>query len=232
MLMFQPKNSKGTCAYCMVDVGRKNVKLCVRCRLVRYCSRDCQKKSWPTHKRFCSSEALDILAQDPALEIVHDALSKWIYYWRETLHRWSLWALDLPNHPEDRLSTHCFSIQLEMRRDPPSVPGQSFRMVGGDVLTREEIISILVKLEMPQHSIHQWANDRRGDNTVQIVIVCENLIQFMWFSLRDLQSLRPSLPAHISRALAENWDDALAGIIESGDPSKSIQHVLEINSRF
>jgi hypothetical protein len=156
---------KARCSYCMKSAGRLNIKTCSRCRyvassargsrttdrqltlpsMVRYCSKECQKVAWITHKNCCSSALRDSLANDSAQAATNTALSKWVNHWRDSLHQWSIWALNMPNHPRDRLSTHwfvlfipCFSlwivdllqsfvIQLEKRLNPSS-PQQSFRV--------------------------------------------------------------------------------------------------------
>ena len=49
--------SLGMCKTCL----KENVKLlnCGRCKSVFYCSKDCQKKDWKSHKAVCSSVALE-----------------------------------------------------------------------------------------------------------------------------------------------------------------------------
>lgn len=42
-----------TCAECQT-VGA--LKVCTRCRTIRYCSRECQLKHWPTHKMNCEPQ--------------------------------------------------------------------------------------------------------------------------------------------------------------------------------
>ena len=41
--------SKGICCQCNVAPG---LKKCSRCKVIRYCSVECQKKHWPTHENF------------------------------------------------------------------------------------------------------------------------------------------------------------------------------------
>jgi hypothetical protein len=75
--------------------------------LVRYCSKECQVASWKrTHKLRCSPSLRESLAKDPEGHALNTALSKWINNWRDELHNWALWAMDLANNPEDRLATH------------------------------------------------------------------------------------------------------------------------------
>lgn len=40
------------CAYCQ-EFQEEGLMLCAKCKLVYYCSKDCQRYAWPTHKRIC-----------------------------------------------------------------------------------------------------------------------------------------------------------------------------------
>jgi hypothetical protein len=47
-----------TCHNGMCCMGTEdNLKLCARCKVVRYCSRECQAKDWPDHKKHCKEMA-------------------------------------------------------------------------------------------------------------------------------------------------------------------------------
>ena len=41
------------CSCCRKDVGK--VQVCSGCKLVAYCSKECQRKAWPVHKIACKS---------------------------------------------------------------------------------------------------------------------------------------------------------------------------------
>ncbi|CAA7269773.1 unnamed protein product [Cyclocybe aegerita] len=44
-----------SCNYCQnYAKDKRTLQKCARCRTSLYCSRDCQKKDWPTHKPACS----------------------------------------------------------------------------------------------------------------------------------------------------------------------------------
>ncbi|KAF9227358.1 hypothetical protein BS17DRAFT_775363 [Gyrodon lividus] len=209
------RDFKGRCSYCNNDVGRDKVKTCGRCRLVRYCSKECQVASWKTHKLRCSPALRESLAKDPEGNALNTALSKWVNYWRDELHNWALWAMDLANNPEDRLVTHCFVIELERRNNPPS-QYLYFKMHGGGVETRESFVARLCEIDEPSDETVACVNERRGTDTVQIIVICEGLIRFLWFSLRDGgASLRGRDPA-LSRALAGDWENDLIEAINTG----------------
>ena len=40
-----------SCAQC--HTTGFDLRKCSRCRLVHYCSKDCQAKNWPIHKSYC-----------------------------------------------------------------------------------------------------------------------------------------------------------------------------------
>jgi hypothetical protein len=46
------KTLRRGCHYCCDAPGK--LSRCSRCRIVQYCSRDCQDADWPRHKLFCN----------------------------------------------------------------------------------------------------------------------------------------------------------------------------------
>ena len=54
-----------TCANCGTGEEDENkLKACTACKLVRYCSRDCQKAHWPRHKKACKKRAAELRDQE------------------------------------------------------------------------------------------------------------------------------------------------------------------------
>jgi hypothetical protein len=47
----QPKMS--FCSHCQKHFERKKIMLCTQCKFVQYCSRECQRASWPNHRDWC-----------------------------------------------------------------------------------------------------------------------------------------------------------------------------------
>ena len=62
-----------TCGTCRVHItptldGEDSLKICSGCRTIAYCSRACQRKSWPRHKRLC--KRLGKLSEEKKMEII------------------------------------------------------------------------------------------------------------------------------------------------------------------
>ncbi len=74
------------------------------------------------------------------------------------------------------------------------------------------------ELDCTEEYIQEWAEDARGDHTVQICIICETTMRFLFFSLRDLSKYR-SIDKESSRKLSETWAEVLQSLIETGDTS-------------
>ncbi|KAF8135426.1 hypothetical protein EV363DRAFT_1415316 [Boletus edulis] len=221
---------KGRCNYCNIYAGRDKVKTCSRCRLVRYCSKECQVAAWKAHKPRCTSSLRESLAKDPEANALNTALSKWINNWRFELHNWAVWAMDLANNPEDRLATHCLVIELERRPNPPS-QSLYFKMHGGDIVTRERFLARLRELDELDDEIVASVNERRSNDTAQIIVICEDLIRFLWFSLRDGGASLRQRDSAFSRALAQGWERDLIEAINTGQPASSSVHGMRARSK-
>ena len=46
-------DSPSACGNCMKEAD--GLRRCTGCEFVRYCSKNCQVKDWPSHKQFCQS---------------------------------------------------------------------------------------------------------------------------------------------------------------------------------
>jgi len=55
-LFSQGSDTKRECNYC--KKGERRMKKCSRCKLIRYCSRECQGADWIEHKSVCERFAL------------------------------------------------------------------------------------------------------------------------------------------------------------------------------
>ena len=53
LLELDPKR----CSSCMARLAVNRMSKCSRCKAVRYCSRECQKRDWAYHKKYCNAVA-------------------------------------------------------------------------------------------------------------------------------------------------------------------------------
>ncbi|KAF9525272.1 hypothetical protein CPB83DRAFT_885684 [Crepidotus variabilis] len=211
---------KATCNYCLKEGTRDSVGACSGCKLVRYCSKECQRKAWPTHKRGCIRMGASLLqhrAENPAADDLNNRLSKWINFWRSTIFYIAPVALDLPNHGEDRMATHVFSLFLDTNDDARN-PANYFSVSSGAILTRQQVCDSLREAETAEEHITDWEEDRRGSNTIQIFIHAEGYARFLYASYTetDLQRRR-SVPKDTSTQLVEGWEAAFIATVESGE---------------
>jgi len=44
----------GNCRSCHQSFKRKQLLLCTRCKILQYCSAECQRADWPSHKDWCN----------------------------------------------------------------------------------------------------------------------------------------------------------------------------------
>ena len=52
--LIDPEASRCKCCHCdAVETDGRRFDRCARCKVAKYCSRDCQKAAWPSHKRAC-----------------------------------------------------------------------------------------------------------------------------------------------------------------------------------
>ncbi|KAG6860767.1 hypothetical protein C0995_007799 [Termitomyces sp. Mi166 len=152
------------------------------------------------------------------------ARCRWTQEWRDAIQRWSLWALNLRNQPDNFLSKHLFCVEL-VKRDNVQNPRKQFRMIAGEVMTREKVLSLITEMKCPARAINSFKNDLRGNHTVQIMIIAEGLVKFLWFGQRDpvtgqtvpLKDLSED-PDH-ANIFAQYWEEAMIDVIQKGDPT-------------
>lgn len=82
--------------------------LTTRTRLAQYCSKECQRKAWPTHKKSCKTDATatSVAKDDPVGEVLAIMTDKWLAQWSRTILDVAILAMDLANSPRDKLATH------------------------------------------------------------------------------------------------------------------------------
>ncbi|KAF8801765.1 hypothetical protein BYT27DRAFT_7114133 [Phlegmacium glaucopus] len=152
-----------TCYYCNTDLPSNQMKRCSRCLLVTYCVSimdDIYLMSWKaSHKQNCKihPSILDKSvsgAERPKkmtpewFELEVDrALSRWLQLWRSCFQTWTTIALDLANHPAERVMTHC--MQLIIRpRNLEDDPAKQYHVIQASVVSISDVQARYPELEV------------------------------------------------------------------------------------
>ncbi|TFY66352.1 hypothetical protein EVG20_g4735 [Dentipellis fragilis] len=176
-------------------------------------------KAWPTHKKSCQATVAlrESLSTDPDGAALNAALSRWISIWRPVLMKFAVIGLNLPNNTaEDRLATHIVVIEIERRPNPPS-HAKFFKLRHGAVMTNDEWAEAMTRSLATEQQVEDWRRDQRGNDTVRIVVACEDLLRFLFFSFRDGGRSEREKDREIARQLGMLWVTALRMKIEAGD---------------
>ncbi|TFY66726.1 hypothetical protein EVG20_g4367 [Dentipellis fragilis] len=144
------------CTHCRRQPGKQHLRRCTRCN---YCSKECQKENWESHKSECWRvvELAHELSDNPAASRWNAELNRWVMTWKSTLFLWSIVAMDLPNKPPDYLSTHFMWITLVQRPDPPRRQ-QLFRLHWAANATNDGFAETMRDIdEDHQKKLDKWA---------------------------------------------------------------------------
>ena len=63
-----------SCACCNKTMLAKEIRLCARCKITTYCGRDCQKRDWKEHKKYCVKSAEELIAKNKDLKSGQECL--------------------------------------------------------------------------------------------------------------------------------------------------------------
>ncbi|KAJ7637954.1 hypothetical protein DFH06DRAFT_904745, partial [Mycena polygramma] len=94
--------------YTCSSPGDPELRKCGRCGVARYCSTDCQRANWSSHRELCYAHAEVFDRSD------HETVSRvrlfirWLDHWRDALLSWGVFAADLANQDRHYLTTHWY----------------------------------------------------------------------------------------------------------------------------
>ncbi|KZP30281.1 hypothetical protein FIBSPDRAFT_126375 [Athelia psychrophila] len=221
-------HGKEMCSACGLVAGRENLKTCAKCRVVRYCSRECQRVAWPQHKTRCNA----VVIETPEDNKLYTEFSHWKNAWNGALRYIAIWSMDLANTPPDRLATHCVMIEIESRPNPPS-RAKSFVMTSGRVLTRDAFFALCKENKGPEKLIETFETDQTSNNnTVAVILKCETFFRQIWFGYTDAEiASARARNLDVSELSADYWDDGLKDAIDAGDPSGIQRYLIQAVGR-
>ncbi|TFK20960.1 hypothetical protein FA15DRAFT_672999 [Coprinopsis marcescibilis] len=126
--------------------GVKPYQACGQCKEVIYCSKACQRASWPFHKTSCRLNAETLKSgqiSDPVMAQLIATFKRWHTGHLEVFKHAAICALDLGRNPANLENGYLF-IQIKPKDDIDQLPmKRKFRVVTGIVLTEAEAGKIL-----------------------------------------------------------------------------------------
>lgn len=85
-----------------IAVWRRTIK-----RVARYCSTDCQRLAWKSHKKTCRENPF-VSGDTPEMNDNIESITRFADVWRNSIQAWALFALDLANIREEYLNEHVY----------------------------------------------------------------------------------------------------------------------------
>jgi len=210
------------------------MKRCARCLLVTYCSKECQTISWKSsHKLNCmthpsngnvspsnSGEPVS-KAERPTkfspewIELqVDKSLSRWLEIWRSSFQTWTAIALDLANHPADRVTTHCMQLVVQPRNFEDD-DAKQYQVIEASVVP----IST-VQTQFPELQVHI---DPLDLTRLRFVVILQNYkgevrrLRFVQWNDLNVYKWR-EISKTDSSDLYSGWADVLMDSVDKKDP--------------
>nr|GAT42821.1 predicted protein [Mycena chlorophos] len=223
--------ARSACGYCQTPLT--DLKACSGCSTIRYCSKSCQKKHWPAHKKDCKPRS-ETVPPGYADELV--TAMDWLASWKPALAWWALWKANLAEKDASFLKDRVFFILLEERPNASGVRA-SMEVLYADFIPNEAMEQMFdVPTEHPSlldfHKIPTAVNTLRGHAASIFtngytargnwVIPIARIMSPLWsYSLYDIT---------LGRAFASVWDQEFRRAIRHGRDSR---HMIPlVSERF
>ncbi|RDX46261.1 hypothetical protein OH76DRAFT_1407172 [Lentinus brumalis] len=233
------KRMSRKCNSCYVTGDEKQLFSCSRCRSQAYCSKECQKADWKTHKKMCQNNGLleSVLKEHESTPMglfdrltlvdgmsmyeLDQRLEKWVRWHSGTLMAATVQALRLPEDVT-RAHTHLLYVKLEPRSEAEhqGATGKYFRVVDVDVIEMEDGLrrpspwpeSIMQLRDLGMDAIR----NRRG-YVAAAMVECEPLcVQTVPFGSMTQDALRREV-------LHDTWKQFFIKHIEEGQKPKILR---------
>lgn len=62
-----------------------------------------------------------------------------------------------------------------------------FQMMHGQLISRENFLKLCDKNDAPKAMVDIFQNDQRGNDTLQIILICEGFFRLVWFGYSALE---------------------------------------------
>ncbi|KAJ7437809.1 hypothetical protein B0H11DRAFT_2106349 [Mycena galericulata] len=170
--------SNTLCYHCNKP-GDPKLRTCSRCKVARYCSPECQKDHWKTHKKDCVDHTTTLQNHDDSsMEEKLKLFLKWLDLWRNALLAWASFSADLANQPPEYLLTHSYVLEIEQcpQIDTAKHSTRSkFLAVLGGMRTDEQMLAEFNRLTdvgYREQIIENFERIPRGSGTIRMSVIC------------------------------------------------------------
>ncbi|KAK7466210.1 hypothetical protein VKT23_004933 [Stygiomarasmius scandens] len=184
-------------------------RLCGGCMTTQYCSPECQRLNWPSHKTICqhTKATLASAKQQPisssADENMAKALRKFTSAHTALLGWAGFQALQLKRLPSN-IRQNAFLVELTPR--PGGDSHRRFSILSTHIVSRKYIRDPLVLNDIQRRE--ERCRHNGGIGTLVIIIQCGGISQVM--------PVEVDPPAKISWDVRDDWADVLAHFVDSG----------------
>ncbi|KAJ7927085.1 hypothetical protein B0H13DRAFT_1971574 [Mycena leptocephala] len=134
----------------------QDLKKCSKCRMTVYCSRTCQVRDWPQHKKSCRCNVAAQAVTGGETAIQRD-LRNWVFRFRGTLQAAIMRGLNLKNEWH-RIGRDGLLILLKHR--PHENSGSRFFIVVAAVLPNDELLELPGLAHQCRHVLQIHVSER------------------------------------------------------------------------
>ncbi|THH03134.1 hypothetical protein EW145_g6502 [Phellinidium pouzarii] len=211
----QYSKSRGhrVCDTCGVveELGQR-FRMCGGCMITQYCSQDCQKRHWPSHKGICQHTSSMIAAakhESVSSAMSEDALAKNLRKFcsaHQTLLNWSVFqALQLRRVPAN-IRTMALHVDLKYRNHTDSA--RRFVVATARIVQRSVVESYDPLVAQDIQRREERCRRAGGIGAAVILVQCGAMSQVM--------PVECDSPSRISWDTRDDWADILARYVEGG----------------
>ncbi|KAF8880807.1 hypothetical protein CPB84DRAFT_1817306 [Gymnopilus junonius] len=176
-----------------VETPAVKFRLCGGCMTTQYCSQDCQKMHWPSHKAICQHTAAQVKQTLRKFTSTHSALLGWAGFQ----------ALQLKRVPAN-VRQNALLVDLSYR--PGVESHRRFSVSSTHVVPRTYIRDPLVIADIQRRE--ERCRQNGGIGTLIVIIQCGSTSQVM--------PVEVDPPAKITWDSRDDWAQVLSHFVESG----------------
>ncbi|TBU24455.1 hypothetical protein BD309DRAFT_964818 [Dichomitus squalens] len=194
-----------------VEQPHNRFRLCGGCMATQYCSQDCQKAHWPSHKAICQHTASQISsAKQPSFGAVDENLVKSLRKFVSTHNLLLSWAgfqaLQLKRVPSN-IRQHALLVELSYR---PSATDslRRFSVKSTHVVPRTYVTDNDPLVGEDIHRREDRCRKSGGIGCAVILVQCGEISQVM--------PVEVDSPSRISWDMRDDWSEVLQHFVDSG----------------